>query len=48
VVVDGAPATSVTLQAAEMPASRFLEELAGRSQLTLREENNVYRLTPVR
>ncbi|MCC2671636.1 MAG: putative zinc-finger [Armatimonadetes bacterium] len=46
VVVDGAPPAAVTLQAAEMPASRFLEELANRSQLSLREENNVYRLTP--
>jgi hypothetical protein len=46
VVVDGAPPVSVTLQAAEASAPKILEGLAERSQLTLREENNVYRMTP--
>jgi hypothetical protein len=46
VVVDGTPVASVTLQVADVPAPRALEALAERNQLTLREENNVYRLSP--
>lgn len=46
VVLDGAPHAAVTLQAAEMPAREVLAELAARSRFTLREENNVYRLSP--
>jgi len=46
VVVDGTPPLAVTLQAAEATAPKVLEGLAERSHLVLREENNVYRLTP--
>lgn len=45
VVVDGVP-PAVTLQAAEASPHKVLEGLAEHGQLTLREENNVYRLTP--
>lgn len=46
VVVDGGAYPNVTLQVAEASAPRVLEGLAERSRLTLREENNVYRLSP--
>lgn len=45
VVVDGALPVAVTFQAADLPASRVLEELASQTQFTVREEGGVYRLT---
>lgn len=45
VVVDGALPAAVTFQAADLPASRVLEELAGQTQFTVNEEGGVYRLS---
>lgn len=46
VVVEGALPAAVTLQAADMPASRVLEELAAQARFTIRNEGGVYRLSP--
>jgi len=46
IVVEGSLPAAVTLQAADMPASRVLEELAAQTQFTVRDEGTVSRLTP--
>jgi hypothetical protein len=46
IVVDGVVPAAVTLQAADMPAARVLEELAVQAQFTVHDEGGVYRLSP--
>jgi hypothetical protein len=46
VVIDGPANSPVTLQAGEQPVMRCLQDIAGKSHLTIREENGAFRLVP--